>query len=244
MTLDDARDILAAFSRGQRRPGRVVLDEAGVVAHLRIDNPAARGAMTVPMMVDLAEAVRALRSFRGSLVVVSSTDPRAFCAGGHLGEVSRVIDTPEAAERMTHAMSTVLDALADLPVPSVAAIDGAALGGGAEIVTACDWRVAGPESRIHFVHTRLGIVPGWGGTGRLVRIVGRRSALRVLTSARPLKAEEGQSLGLVDLRCDGPAVPAALAWLEDLLSLSPEAVRAAKAQVVASAPSRPAGVEL
>lgn len=237
MELNEAREILVALAPRRRRSGRITLTLDGTAADLRIEHPEARGALTVSMMVDLAEAVGRLRDWEGALVVLSSTDRRAFCAGGHLGEVNEAVDTPEAAIRMATAMATVLDTLLDLPVVSVAAVDGVALGGGAELLTACDFRVAGPQARIHFVQARLGIAPGWGAASRLVRLVGRRTALRLLSSARPMTAGEAQAVGVVDHRCDGPAREGALAWLEDLRSLSPEAARAIKRQVAAASPS-------
>lgn len=235
MTVDEARDALALLARRVRRgrgaAGRVRLDLAGRVAHLRVDHPGARGALTVGMMVDLADAVVALQAWDGVLVVLSSTDPQMFCSGGHLGQLTRAIDAPEAARRMCVAMTTVLDALLALDAASVTALDGPALGGGGELCTATDFRVASAGARIHFVQARLGIAPGWGGTGRLVRHVGRRAALRILLSARPLSPGEAVEVGLVDHRAEGGAVDAALAWLDDLLALPPEAARAVKRQV-------------
>ncbi|MEO0603600.1 MAG: enoyl-CoA hydratase/isomerase family protein, partial [Myxococcota bacterium] len=166
--------------------------------------------------------------------VVSSTDPTAFCAGGHLADVERALAEPGAARDMAVAMTTALDALGDLPVVSVAALDGLAIGGGAELAVACDWRVAAPLARIHFIHTKLGIAPGWGGTSRLARIVGPRRALRILTSARWISSGEAHSMGLVDRRCDGPAAEEALRWCRSLLGRAPEAVRAVKQQIVAA----------
>lgn len=239
MTLEQAREALSGLAPpGEGSLGRVLLEFDGPVAHLRIDNPSARSALSLSMMVELADAVATLGRWEGALVVVSSTDPRSFCSGGHLGQLMRAVRSPEAARAMASAMSTVLDALLDLPMISVSAIDGIAVGGGSELVTATDFRVASPEASIHFKHLRLGIAPGWGGAGRLVRFVGRRAALRILTSARPLAPGEAVEIGLVDHRCDGSAVDGALSWLEDLRSLAPEAVRAVKRQVVAAAPSR------
>lgn len=243
MTLEEAREALAGMVPERPRPGGVRLDAEGLVAHLRIDNPAARGAMTMAMMRDLADAVITLRSFEGSLIVLSSTDPRAFCAGGDLHEVSRVVGSPDDAVRMSRAMTAVLDGLLALPVPSVAALNGLAVGGGAELAVACDWRVAGPEAQIHFVHAALGIAPGWGGTARLARLVGRNHALRVLTRARPVSRGEAITFGLIDHACDGSAVDAALSWCETMLRHPPEAIRAIKAQVAAVAPPRATEVE-
>lgn len=234
MNLNEAHERLADLVRDESRPGRIVLEREGKVAHLRIDNPTARSALTLAMMRDLVAAVQELTTFDGSLIVVSSTDPNAFCAGGHLADVERGLDRPGAALQMAQAMTVTLDALGDLPVPSVAALDGLAIGGGAELALACDWRVAAPDARIHFIHTKLGIAPGWGGTARLVRIVGPRKALRILTSARYISSGEAQTLGLVDKRCDRSAVEETLAWCKGLLARSSSAVRAVKTQIVAA----------
>ena len=140
--------------------------------------------------------------------------------------------------RISRAMTAVLDGLLALPVPSVAALDGLAVGGGAELAVACDWRVASPEARIHFIHAELGIAPGWGGTARLARLVGRNHALRVLTRARPVSRGEALTFGLIDHACDGRAVDEALVWCEPLLHHPPAAIRAIKAQVAVVAPPR------
>ncbi len=239
MTLTEAAASLRVLMGDlPQQDGRFTLHYEGPVAHLRIDNPQARGAMTLAMMVQLADAVTELESWTGSLVILSSNDPMAFCSGGHLGQVSRAIDGPDAARTMSLAMMSVLDGLLDLPAITVAAIDGLALGGGAELTTACDYRVAGPTAILHFVHARLGIAPGWGGAGRLVRLVGRRRALRILTDARPLAPGEAASLGLVDHRCPGGAVAGALRAFEQLVAMPPEAVRAVKHQIVCNGPAR------
>jgi len=234
MTLQDARALLAALRPPESRPGRVELQMDGPVAHLRLDNPGSRSAMTLAMMVQLADAVEALGAFSGGVVVVSSTDPRAFCSGGHLADVTRAIDSPARAEQMFESMSCVLGTLSALPVISVAALDGLALGGGAELAAACDWRVVGPSGSMHFVHARLGIAPGWGGTERLTALLGRRSALEVLARAASIGPQEGVALGLFDAVCTGEAVAGALAWLAPILAHPPAALRAVKAQIVAA----------
>ncbi|MEN0062481.1 MAG: enoyl-CoA hydratase/isomerase family protein [Myxococcota bacterium] len=234
MNLNEAHQSIAALVRDESRPGQIQLELDGAVAHLRIDNPSARGALTLAMMRDLITAVHQLTTFDGALLVVSSTDPAAFCAGGHLADVERALDEPGAAEQMSLAMTTALDALSDLPLTSVAALDGLAIGGGAELALACDWRLASPEARIHFIHTKLGIAPGWGGTARLTRLVGPGKALRILTSARYISSGEAHRLGLVDKRCDGSAVEETMRWCRSLLARDPAAVRAVKTQIVAA----------
>lgn len=243
MTPAEARAVLAELAAGAAaRPGAIRLDLAGPIARLRIDNPTARNAMTAAMMVELADAVDRLAAWDGAAVIVSAGDPRVFCAGGHLGDVRTALSGPDRGERMALAMGTVLDRLLALPIVSVAAVDGLAMGGGAELVTACDHRVFGRGAQIAFVHARLGVAPGWGGAGRLVAHVGRRAALRILTTAASLGADDAAALGLCDLVADGPAEGAAAAFLAPVLAQPVAAVRAAKAQIAAAAGRAPGGL--
>ncbi len=222
-----------------REAGEVRLSMEGAVAELRISNPTARNAMTVAMMGDLGRAVERLQSWSGAALVLHAAPGSAFCAGGHLRDVNRAVDRPERAQQMAEAMGTILDALLELPCVSVAALDGLALGGGAELATACDHRVLGPGGAVHFVHARLWIVPGWGGTGRLVAQVGRTKALQLLTDARVVRGEEACALGLATAWSDQePAADLARRILAPLLVLPAAAVRAAKKQIVAAAPAR------
>jgi len=202
------------------------------LAVLRLDHPQRRNALSVAMMVQLAQHVQALSHWPGKVVVLTASPGDVFCSGGDLSQIADA--TPEQAKAMSVAMSAVLDTLLDLPLLSVAAIDGLAVGGGAELVTACDYRVGGPAGGIYFVHGRLGIAPGWGGAARLVRLVGRRTALRILTGARPLRMGEAERLGLVDHRADGPILEAALAWIAPARRLPVAALSAIKRQVVSA----------
>jgi len=155
-----------------------------------------------------------------------------FCAGGHLGEVRSTLSSREAGRDMALAMGAVLDGLLAQPALVVAAVEGTAVGGGAEILTAADFRVLHRDARIHFVHVRLGVAPGWGGAGRLVAHLGRARALRTLAAAAPLTAEGALGLGLADAVVDGSAIDGALAFLEPFRALPAAAIRAVKAQVV------------
>jgi enoyl-CoA hydratase/carnithine racemase len=242
-SVQEARDQLAKLVPDGERLGEIRLELDGPVGRLVLDNPGARSAVSLSMMVDLAEAVQRLYRWDGALVVVSSTDPRVFCSGGHLKQLVRSLDEPDKARTMARAMTVVLEALGEVPAVTVAAVDGLAIGGGAELLTATDFRVCSPEARIHFVQARLGIAPGWGGTRRLTRIVGAQAALRILTTARALFPGEAADLGLVDHRCEGRAEHAALEWLGDLRERAPEAIRALKRQVRAAVRGGPGSGE-
>ncbi|MFT4625712.1 MAG: enoyl-CoA hydratase/carnithine racemase, partial [Myxococcota bacterium] len=149
--LNDARLTLVELAgESTVESGSVRLELARPVARLTIDNPGASNAMTIRMMAQLAEAVLALGGWDGAALVLSAVPGRAFCAGGHLRDVRRVVDAPERAHRMAMAMGTVLDALLSLPITSVAAVSGLAVGGGAELITAVDHRVFDSSGRVHF----------------------------------------------------------------------------------------------
>lgn len=212
--------------------GEVRLEVDGEVAWLVLDHAHRRNAVTGGMMVQLAEHVAALPSLDVKAVVLCAAPGPVFCAGGDLRQLGGA--PPEAAGRMADAMEAVLQALLELPVISVAAVGGLAVGGGAELVTACDHRVLAPEARVHFVHGRLGIAPGWGGTARLVAHVGRRRALRVLCEAEPLDAEAARAIGLADAVAGAEGLEAAVrSFLAPVLALPRAAVVALKRQVVA-----------
>lgn len=226
--LESLRDLAA---RAGSNSGEVRLSLEGDIAWIRLDSPQVHNALSTRMMVQLGEAIEALQTFEGRAVVLGSTTPGMFCSGGHLDEVQRALIDPAAGRQMAEAMGAILDRLLSLSLVSVAALDGPAIGGGAELATACDFRVARSSARLHFVQAGLGVATGWGGAGRLVTHLGRRAALRLLTEARALTAAEAQALGLVDLVCEGPAEEGALRLLERLRTLPAAAVRAVKAQV-------------
>lgn len=236
MRLAEARTALEELERSLPEvPGTISRSQDWIL----IDNPRARGALSVRMMRELAEVVLDLRDADALGTVVLTGTPGSFCSGGHLGQVRAGLGEPEAGRVMCAAMTAVLDGLATLPQLVVAAVDGPALGGGAELLTAVDQRVFAPDARVGFVHAKLGVTPGWGGTARLLRWVGSSRALRLLSSAtlRPPEA-------LGDFADAIGPLPATLdRFLEPVRSLDPAAVRAVKAAVLAERPLQRTGGE-
>ncbi|MEZ4323180.1 MAG: enoyl-CoA hydratase/isomerase family protein [Myxococcota bacterium] len=227
-TLLEARGLLAGMADPiERIPGTVRVTDDGLV----LENPEARGAITVHMMVELADAVLAWQEACPAVVVVRGSGPGVFCSGGHLGQVRASLLDPESGERMSRCMTAVLDGLACLPAVVVMWVDGPALGGGAEVLTAGDAVFVGPSARIGFVHARLGVVPGWGGATRLTRALGPRQALELLASAPVLGPEEAVRTGLARGDLD-----AGERFLAEVRSRPADAVRAAKRQVLAACP--------
>jgi len=230
----DFRALVASLPPGA---GRVVVTRdagptAGEVATIQFDHAASRNALDPAMMVALADAVETVRDAR---VVVLLGAHGTFCSGGNLGAVRTHLAVPGAGRAFGAFMQGTLDRLAALDAIVIAVVEGAALGGGAEIVATADLVVAAPDARIGFVHARLGVSPGFGGGGRLVARVGPRAALRVLAFARVLGAEEAHAIGLVDeVAADPRARADALA--RELLALPAAAVRGAKRVVRAATP--------
>jgi ethylmalonyl-CoA/methylmalonyl-CoA decarboxylase len=209
-----------------RGRGRIVLEMDGPVATLTLHNEAARNAMSVGMMADLLGAVETLRDAPPVAVLLTGAGDAGFCAGGDLREVRAHLMDEAAAIGMPAVMGEALDALASLPVVVVAAVEGAALGGGAELTTVADWVVAGESAEIGFVHAALGVSPGWGGGGRLLRRIGRSRATEVLLTARRYQGEAALRVGLVDAVVpDGQAVQAARDWLAKITRNPAESIR-------------------
>lgn len=211
-----------------RGRGALRLRGDGAVRELVIDNPAARNAMGPGMMADLAAAVASLEEAPPVAVVIHGEGGRAFCSGGDLRAVREQLLAPGAAAGMSEFMSGVLDRLATLPCRVIAAVEGAALGGGCELLTCCDLVIAARDARIGFVHASLGVSPGWGGGARLVRQLGPRRAIALLAPTGPPTAARAHALGLVDELCEPGHALATARERAAFLARSPlEAVHAA-----------------
>ena len=201
------------------------------------------------LLRELAEAIAALRSETTTrAVVVRSAAPGTFCAGADLRE--RAAMTPREAAAFVGDLGATLTALASLPMPTIAAVDGVALGGGAELALACDLRVVGPGGVFAFPEARLGIIPGAGGCARLPRLVGPARALDLIATARRVGPAEAVACGLADYEAgEGDAAAAtghpgsatgaadarALALARTIAEAAPLALRAAKAAVIGGA---------
>ncbi|MFJ7752043.1 enoyl-CoA hydratase/isomerase family protein [Peribacillus muralis] len=131
------------------------------------------------------------------LLVLTGAGTDAFCSGGDLGEFQDLY-TEEEAFTMLSKMGEVLYALAVFPKPTMAFINGSAVGGGCEIATACDFRLAKSGVRVGFVQGTLGITTGWGGASLLLEKIPGQNAVKLLMGANIHKAEEAKGLGFVD----------------------------------------------
>jgi enoyl-CoA hydratase/carnithine racemase len=211
------------------------------VALLRVTRPAARNALTWAAQEQFAQAVSAAGRDDAIRALIITGAGEAFVSGGDLKELAR---HPEAAagERLNRVMGAALAALGELPFPVIAAVNGDAVGGGCEIVVACDLRLAAAEARFSFRQVHNGLTTGWGGTARLVGLIGHSRAMELLLTGRTFDAAEALRLGLVH-RVAPPetdALTSARAWVDELLRLPRRALAATKALVHAAAHLPPA----
>jgi len=167
------------------------------VATIVIDRPQARNALAVRTMVEIDDALTDIQASKARVLVVRGAGDRAFCAGGDLKELERMRSADDAAA-MAVRMRTTLDRLTAMSIPVVAAQNGDALGGGAELALACDFRIAAAHARIGFTQISLGLMPAWGASERLAALVGRGQALHSLLTGRVLMSAEALDAGLVE----------------------------------------------
>lgn len=196
------------------------------VAEVVLNRPEAMNAVSTAMAEALTiagEELRADTSVRA--VVVTSSHEKAFCVGADLKERNGFSDDDLRAQRPGNRLA--YRALYDLSVPTIAAVDGHALGGGCEIALACDLIVAGPRASFALPEVSVGVIPGGGGTQLLTRRIGWSRAADLIFTARRITGEEGVRLGLVD-RLVEDAKGEALALADTIAQHSPIGVRNAK----------------
>lgn len=146
---------------------------------------------TIEQLADEAERLAGDQSVR--LVAITGSGGRIFCAGADL---ARVRELPGL--EVTTRGSRACDRIAALPVPTLAVMNGHAVGGGIDLALACDWRIAAQGSKLRFIHNELGYCPPWGGGQRLARLLGGGAALRLFATCELLSADEARTIGLVD----------------------------------------------
>lgn len=168
------------------------------LAVITINRPHARNAIAPATMDELEKAlVAAASDVTVRALVIRGAGDRAFISGGDLKALNE-IRTEDAAVAMALRMRGICDRIADFPGPVVAALNGHALGGGAEVAVAADIRIAADDVKIGFNQARLAIMPAWGGAERLAALVGRSQALLLAGTGVVLDAAEARGLGLVD----------------------------------------------
>lgn len=224
---DDATSrslVTVAFPAGDPpRPG---------VALVTLDRPEALNALSYALLAELDAALAELDADPACrAIVITGAGGRAFAAGADVRELST--ETPASLHEADPF--AVVDRVAALATPTIAAVRGFALGGGCELAMACDMLVAGDDAKFGQPEILIGVIPGAGGTQRLARAVGKAKAMELVLTGRRIDAAEAERLGLVTKVVPSDAVvDDALGLAASIAVMPPLAVRAAKAAVLAT----------
>jgi enoyl-CoA hydratase/carnithine racemase len=217
----------------------LAVDGESHIATLMLNRPEALNAISRQLAAELLATCETLAGREDiGAVIVTGAGERAFCAGADLKE--RRMLAPDQRAAHTTAIEAAAEALAALPMPTIAAVRGFALAGGAELAIACDLRVAAEDATFGFPEVKIGIFPGAGGALRLPRIVGSGAARDLLFTGRRIAAEDALRLGLVDRLVPAESVVEAAAGLAaSIAANAPLAVRAVKRALEESQGTRP-----
>lgn len=208
----------------------VVIESVGTgIQQLRLNRPERMNALGYETSERLLAAMKTIIAAKARVLLVRGTG-RGFCAGADLKERREMPQEKRAAHNA--AINAFIDLLANAPMPTIAVINGAALGGGCELALACDMRIAAADAQIGLTETRIGVIPGAGGTQRLPRVIGITRALQMMMTGEPITGARAAEIGLVN-----EAVPAgtlderARALADVLASRSPSGLRELKRAV-------------
>lgn len=208
---------------------KVLLEKIGKISVITIDSPPVN-ALDREVINGLEDAISHIKDDT-NVVIVKGAGSKAFVAGADIKEFPNL--TPLTGEQLCLRGQSVFHSLSALKQPVIAAIDGFTLGGGLELALACDIRVATSKSQFGLPEVKLGIIPGYGGTQRLSRLVGVGKALQLICSGEFIGAEEASRIGLVEEVVETDAMKKAMELAETIASRGPISVQKAKEAVLA-----------
>ena len=186
------------------------LERRGACAILTLDRPDALNALSFAIIEAIGNLLDEVAGGDARALIVTGAGPKAFCAGADIKELR---GRDQAAQRRGAELGQAVFAkLNTLPMPSIAAINGFAFGGGLELALACTVRLCTANAKMGLPEVKLGLIPGYGGTQRLPRVVGEARALEMIMTGRTVDAAEAAQIGLVTAIVDGDAVEAAMAY--------------------------------
>lgn len=190
----------------------VTLTQEGPLALLTLNRPEALNALSFEIIAQIDAALVQVATLDVRALIITGAGSKAFCAGADIPELMhRGLAQQKLGAERGQATFSRLDRL---PVPSIAAIDGYAFGGGLELALACTFRIASSKSRMGLPEVKLGLIPGYGGTQRLPRLVGAARALEMILTAQTVDAAEALRIGLVNQVVQDDVLGAAAAFAE------------------------------
>lgn len=211
----------------------LLVERADRIALVTVNRPDKRNALNTVVRRELVTAFDQLRADADTRVVIlTGAGDKAFIAGADIAEFAQRTPLEQRAAMTGRVM---FEEIADFPKPTIAMINGFALGGGCELALACDLRIAARSARLGQPEIKLGIIPGGGGTQRLPRLVGFGHALRLIYTGELITAEEAQRIGLVEIVTDDADLkPRTLELAKSIAAHSPVALQLAKSAVRAA----------
>lgn len=205
----------------------LVYDEEFAVLTLR--RPAALNALRFELIEQIGERIGEAGRSKARALIVTGEGEKAFCAGADIKELQQ---RGLAAQRQGAELGQAVFALLDrLPIPSIALVNGFAFGGGCELALACTLRLALPNAKFGLPEVKLGLIPGYGGTQRLPRLVGPGRALELVMTGRTVNAEEALAIGLVNRIVKPPGLVAAKAYAREFTGHGLRALQLAREAV-------------
>jgi len=198
-------------------------------AVLMLNRPEALNALSFSLIGELARVLDALAQSGARALLVAGAGSKAFCAGADVAELRGRSLTEQ--KRDVELGQATFAKLERLPMPSVAIINGFALGGGLELALACTFRLATPSAKLGLPEIKLGLIPGYGGTQRLPRVVGEARALQMILTGKPIDAQTALGWGLVNGIVEGDALAQGKAFAREFTGFSLPAARFAREAV-------------
>lgn len=176
----------------------VLLEPMGEIAIIKINRPDALNSMNLDVIWELSKTIDIVGADESiKAVIITGSGERSFCAGADIAYMVNI--NPVEAEKYASSAQSVLNKIEKLEKPVIAAVNGFALGGGCELALVCDIRIASSNAKIGQPEVTIGIPPGWGGTQRLLRIVGPSKAKELIFTGKMISAEEAYEIGLVNI---------------------------------------------
>jgi len=183
------------------QPPELLVDHDGDVLRLTLNRPEKRNALSLSLLDEIGATLRDFQSKPVKCAVITGAGDRCFAAGGDLKELNAVRSV-EQTRAMSERGHTALDAIRYFPVPVIGALNGLALGGGAELAMACDIRIAAAHADLGLIQSRLNVTTAWGGGIDLINAIGNSAALGVLCTGRRLSAAEALDYRLYERVAD------------------------------------------
>ena len=175
----------------------VLLEPIGNIAIIKINRPEALNAMNVDVIWELSKTIDIVGVDDSiKAVIITGVGDRSFCAGADVTYVVNI--SPIEAQNYASRVHSLLNRIEQLDKPVIAAVNGFALGGGCELAMACDFIIASSNAKLGQTEVRIGIPPGWGGTQRLVKLVGPAKAKELIFTGKMISAQEAYEIGLVN----------------------------------------------